>query len=235
MNCEETRDLLMDFIGDEISKADAQQLKKHLTTCTDCREELARISATKACLLKGWPDEAVPQPLVFSFNQPASQQRWSWPGFWAWPPAVRISLSIAMCFMLCIVMLAVARTRIQFDHGNFAISFGSMGASSAALPPASLNLTGAASNQEQLRGLVSQVVSEQAQRQNDQWQHLIVQVRTEWESQRQTDLQGISGKLKYLESTQNLIWKETAKNNSYVESLARDVYLRTGLAQAAQP
>jgi hypothetical protein len=78
-------------------------------------------------------------------------------------------------------------------------------------------------------------VSEQAQRQNDQWQHLIVQVRTEWESQRQTDLQGISGKLKYLESTQNLIWKETAKNNSYVESLARDVYLRTGLAQAAQP
>jgi anti-sigma factor RsiW len=234
MNCEETRDLLMDFIGDEISKADAQHLKKHLATCPGCREELARISATKACLLKGWPDETAPQPLVFNFSQPSSQQRWSWPGFWAWPPAIRASLSIALCFMLCIVTLAVTRTRIQFDHGNFAISFGSAAVSSAAIPTASLNLTGAASNQEQLRTLVSQVVSEQAQRQNAQWQQLILQARTEWESQRQTDLQGISGKLKYLESTQNLIWKETAKNNSYVESLARDVYLRTGIARAAQ-
>jgi hypothetical protein len=44
----------------------------------------------------------------------------------------------------------------------------------------------------------------------------------EWEAKRTADFAQISKEFRYLENTQNVVWKETLLNNSNLEMLARN-------------
>jgi len=41
----------------------------------------------------------------------------------------------------------------------------------------------------------------------------------------------IAKQMNYLENTQSVVWKEAARNNSYLDTLARDFYLKTSAQQ----
>ncbi len=113
-----------------------------------------------------------------------------------------------------------------------ALSFGSRTLIS---PEGMAPITGQTINPEQVRLIVEQALNQNQKSQEARWQQLLTETGKEWNLKRQADYATIAGQLKFLESTQNVVWKETIQNKSFVESLARDLYLRTGQARAGQP
>jgi hypothetical protein len=224
MNCEKSRDLMPDWIGQEIDAGELKELKNHLHACTTCRQELAQLSGLRGSLLSAWPDEPIPRPIRFEFDRPSPANPW-W-RFQRWPLYLKSSLTVTACFLVCLAGLSFSRTKIQLNQGDFSITFGEGTAEKA---PASKVISA-----DQFQSLLKKAVADLDQRQNLRWQELF-QTREEAESRREVELRGLSSKLRYLETTQTLVWKETLLNKSYVESLARDLYLRTSQARSSQP
>src|SRR5215475_12137444 len=77
MNCEKSRELFVDYLGEEPSKTEIPELQKHLKLCSACRQELALLARTKSTLQAGWPDESIPQSLTFDFDLPKRQGFWN--------------------------------------------------------------------------------------------------------------------------------------------------------------
>ena len=48
MNCERSRELFADYLGEELARGEAQELQLHLKTCQGCRQELALLGSTKS-------------------------------------------------------------------------------------------------------------------------------------------------------------------------------------------
>src|SRR2546426_1956600 len=124
MNCEKSRELFADYLGEELSQSETRKLKDHLGACQTCRQELSLLSSTKTALKVGWPDESIPQSLTFEFVKPSPQRSWSQLGRFSLPKVVWVSLSVSACFILCLLSLALLRTQIQIENGKFKLSFG---------------------------------------------------------------------------------------------------------------
>jgi hypothetical protein len=228
MNCNQVRDLLVDYLGGEIGRQDGRNFKHHLLSCPACRKELAALRSTQNTLVQGWPEELIPQPLSFKLEAPTPSTRKPFWGLGTLPPFLRWPLTVTASFILCISTLALTRSSFQYSQGQFSVSFGQpAGFRSGALAgPLS---------QEQIKMAVAQEIGEHPKGQEAQLKVLLAQFEERWASQQQSGYQQVANRLKYLEATQNLVWKETAQNKSYVESLARDFYLRSGVARAERP
>jgi hypothetical protein len=231
MNCEQSRNLWIEYLGEEIRKEDGGQLRQHLLGCPNCRKELSALHSTQNVLREGWPEEPIPQPLTFQVeSHPVLPPRRFWglgelPAFLQWP------LTVTVSFCLCVLALALTKTSFEFSQGQLALSFGSK----TVFSPRSISSGQSALSLEQVRQTVEQTLSQNQKMQEIRWQQLLNQAGSDWNSKRQANYETVAGRLKYLESTQNVVWKETIQNKSYVESLARDLYLRTGQARANQP
>src|SRR5438477_4610172 len=110
MNCQKSRELFADYLGEELSQLHTKQMKDHLTTCEVCRQELSLLTNTKAALRVGWPDESIPQSLTFEFVKPSPQSFWSQLGWFSLPKVVWAGLGFSACFILCFSSLALLRT-----------------------------------------------------------------------------------------------------------------------------
>jgi hypothetical protein len=232
MNCETARSYLVEYLGEEIGREEGRQLRQHLLDCPSCRRELSALKSTCRAMKQGWPEEPIPQPISFKLESRRLSSSWKigWlselPSFLRWP------LTVTASFCICLLALALTKTSFQFSHGQAALSFGgrtviSTGEMVSQSQPA-LNL-------EQVRLTIEQAMNQNQKMQEARWQQLLNQAGMAWNSKRQADYETVTGRLQYLESTQNVVWKETIQNKSYVESLARDLYLRTGQARADKP
>ena len=235
MNCEMSRELFADYLGEELSQLDTKQLKDHLNACEVCREELSLLSSTKAALRVGWPDESIPQSLTFEFVEPSPQRFWSQLGRFSLPKVAWVSLSVSVGFILCLLSLALLRTQIQIENGKFKLSFGQPEQLVSATGITQLNSrTPVNINHEAFQVLIDEALQRFEQNQNARLQQALLEAKTEWETKRNADLVRVAKEFKYLESTQNVVWKETVRNNSFLETLARGLYVKTSSSGPVQ-
>jgi hypothetical protein len=82
MNCERSRELFLDYLGDEIEKQQARELNHHLKVCQICKQEFALLSGVRATLRSGWPDEEIPQHLTFDIPKTRSRGFLGWTSRW---------------------------------------------------------------------------------------------------------------------------------------------------------
>jgi len=221
MNCEKSRELFADYLGEELTKAEGLQLQEHLRSCVSCRQELALLSCTKSTLRVAWPEESMPQDLSFEFSARAV------PGFWSrllslrWPRAVSASVAVTACFVVCLLSLALLRAQIRIDKGGFSLSF-SQSPHMAPENSAGLVTAGAPQlNNEAFKVLLDQSLKRFELHQDSKLEQMLQEAKLEWEAKRAADYARVGKELRYLESTQNVVWKETLMNNSNLEMLAR--------------
>src|SRR5262249_11452910 len=124
MNCETSRQWFVDYLGEELEKQEAAELKEHLRACPDCRKEMMQLAEARSALRYAWPDEELPQPLTFHFPEPSSNRRDNVLPWFGLPRAVLVSFSAAACFLLCLVGLTIFHTQIEIKQGTFRVSFG---------------------------------------------------------------------------------------------------------------
>ena len=221
MNCEKSRELFADYLGEELAKTEGLQLQEHLRSCVSCRQELALLSGTKSTLQVAWPEESIPQHLSFEFAGGAE------PGFWSrlltlrWPRVVSASVAVTACFLVCLLSLALLRAQIRVDKGGFSLSFNrsaqpAVGSSAALVTAGVLQL-----DPEAVKVLLDQSLKQFERQQDTKLQQMLQDAKLEWEAKRAADYARVGKELRYLESAQNVVWKETLMNNSNLEMLAR--------------
>jgi hypothetical protein len=232
MNCETARSHLIDFLGEEIGREEGGQLKEHLLGCASCRRELSALKSTCNTMKLGWPEEPIPQPISFKLEPRKVGPSWKIGWVNELPPFLRWPLTVTASLCVCLLALALTKTSFQFSQGQVALSFGGRTVIS---PGAMVSQNQPALSLEQVRLTMDHVMNQNQKIQEARWQQLLTQAGMDWNSKRQVDYETFAGRLKYLESTQNVVWKQTIQNESYVESLARDLYLRTGQARAGKP
>src|SRR5437867_7545747 len=182
MNCEKSRELFSDYIGEELSRSNARELKDHLSECQTCRQELSLLSSTEAALKVGWPDESIPQSLTFEFVEPSPQRFWSQLGRFSLPKVAWVSLSVSVGFILCLLSLALLRTQIQIENGKFKLSFGQPVQLVSTNTPTQLNsLAPLKVNNEVVQALIAQVLERFEQNQNTKLQHALQEAKAKWE------------------------------------------------------
>ena len=60
MNCNDTNELLADYLGDELESAERTQFESHLSTCVPCRAEVASLQHAQS-QLQDAPDISIEQ------------------------------------------------------------------------------------------------------------------------------------------------------------------------------
>jgi putative zinc finger protein len=222
MNCEKSRELFVDYLGEELPKTEVRGLQEHLKSCSGCRQELALLARTKSALRVGWPDESIPQSLTFEFATPSERGLWSHLLPSRLPRVVWASLGVTGCFLVCLMSLALLRAQIRLENGNFSLSFGQPIAPASAVVQGPV-VTGAPQlRAEAIKALLDQSLKQFELNQNAKLQQVLQETKLEWETKRNADFARVGKELKYLESTQNVVWKETLLNNSNLEMLARN-------------
>ncbi|MFN8005693.1 MAG: zf-HC2 domain-containing protein [Terriglobia bacterium] len=228
MNCEQAHELIPDYLGKEITREQTNALAAHLKGCPACREELNALAGVQSILRHGWPDEEMPKSL--RLERPRS----SWDRFGRflipgeWPRALAVGVVSTLLFLGCVSLLAFWKTEIDFSQGHFKISFNApVSAPSSTELAQSVTPVSARQNHEELEKIVDTLLVQSEQRQNVKVEQLLLEVRAEMNAHRTADMQKISQALKYLELTQGEVWKASARNTSYLDALARQVYVKT--------
>ncbi len=60
MNCDDIKNLLADYLGDELESAERTQFESHLSTCRPCRAEVAGLQQVQSALTDA-PDISIEQ------------------------------------------------------------------------------------------------------------------------------------------------------------------------------
>ena len=233
MNCQQSHELFPDYLGKEFSPEQSAEFAAHLKTCESCREELISLSGVPSLLRNGWPDEEIPRSLIFETPRSAFRQFVDVFSSRFWPRGVVVCAAATICFILCIGTLAMLRTEIEFKEGQFRVSFNP---SRSLLSPhleANQQLAAVPTtlSRSDLEKLMENVLAQSEQRQNSKFEKLLLETKTEINTNRTEDMQKVSQGLKYLEMTQGEVWKAAARNASYLESLAREVYVKASSTQ----
>jgi len=222
MNCERSRELFADYLGEELAKGEAQELQLHLKTCQGCRQELALLGSTKATLKRALPEVAIPQHLSFNFSKPQPQ------GWFEWlrQPRYATLASVTACFVICVASLAFFRAQLKVGSEGFQISFGSSAAMPAAPALVAPEVTVAGVGKEEVQRLIEARLTEIEQTQTVRFELTLMEAKNQWQTQRQQDWQQMSAGLRYLEANQKSMVQDAARNSTYIQSLANNFYAK---------
>jgi hypothetical protein len=222
MNCEKSRELFADYLGEELARGDAQELQLHLKTCQGCRQELALLGSTKTTLIRALPEVSIPQHVAFNFSKPRPQ------GWFEWLRQSRYATVAAVTagFVVCVASLSMFRTQVKIGQDGFEISFGSSAAQIAVPATIAPQVAVAGLGKEEVQRLVDAKLAEIDQAQTARFDRALMEVRNQWQVQRQQDWQQMSAGLRYLEANQKTMVQDAARNSTYIQSLANNFYAR---------
>jgi len=221
MNCERSRELFADYLGEELARDAAQELQLHLKTCQGCRQELALLGSTKATLKRALPEVTIPRHVSFNFSKPQPQ---------GWFGRLRQSryaslAAVTACFVICVASLALFRTQLKFGSEGVQISFGS---STPATPTPTLvapQVAVAGLGKDEIQRLIEARLTEIELTQTVRFERTLMEAKKQWQAQRKEDWQQVSAGLRYLEANQKSMVQDTARNSTYIQSLA-NIYAR---------
>ncbi|MSO22712.1 MAG: zf-HC2 domain-containing protein [Acidobacteria bacterium] len=222
MNCERSHELFADYLGAELARGEAQELQLHLKTCQGCRQELALLGSAKATLKRALPEVAMPQHLSFNFSKPQPQ------GWFQWlrQPRYATLAAATACFVICVASLALSRAQLKLGSEGVQISFGSSDPTPAAPAPVAPQVAVSGLGKEEVQRLIEAKLSRFEEMQKASFDRGLLQAKKQWQMQRGRDMQQMYGGLRYLESNQKSLVQDAARNSSYVQSLASNLYAK---------
>lgn len=227
MNCDRSRELFADYLGEELARGEAQQFQLHLKTCQGCRQELSLLASTKATLKQALPEVAIPRHLSFNFSKPQPQ------GWFQWlrQPRYATLAAFTACFVICLASLALFRTELEMRNGDFRISFGEPLRATTPAAEERKRSSPVSPTREEVQAAIQQAVQRLQDEQDSRLQQELRKLKFEVETNRQSDRKQVVRGFKFLEETQSLVWKEAAKNSSYLDTIARDLFVKTSSTQ----
>jgi hypothetical protein len=239
MNCDDVRPALLDYVMEEVPPQDCAAISRHLETCTACSEEVGEIRQTVGVLAAGGAYEDVPQRIRV-VTEPAS---W-WLAFWRNPARLAFAGGAAAC--LAIAILALARTTVRYENGDFEIAFG---AAASLQSPAAVPLPQVASEggefatvgasesltRREALALIAEAVAASEARQTDGAARIIEaslnSFEQEAEANRMEDRRELAESFRYVQAAQVNMWKQQVENQQMVSALVH----RAGVEIAPRP
>jgi hypothetical protein len=229
MNCEQVKPALLEYALEDVSAADKQAIAMHLKSCGSCREELAELKNTVSLVARAQVTEEPPRKFRM-VAEPAMEKGSSFAAFWLNP--ARLSFAAAGLFCVAIALLALFRTNISYQQGNFQIAFGASAVSSGApvegnaegklqgreVVPASLS-SGSGLNEGQVRQMIAQAVAAAAVEQQTRTDAIAKSVSGQMQQRWQHDLREMAGSMRYFQAAQTMMWKEQVQNQQLVSAL----------------
>ena len=103
---------LAEFVFDELSASEMGEARRHLSECTNCREQVERFQRTFA-MLRSSPDLEPPRNIVFESEQPVARRMWRW-----FPAAAAIAA------LLLITIALAGRVQVQWRDSQLTVAFG---------------------------------------------------------------------------------------------------------------
>lgn len=222
MNCERSRELFADYLGEELAKGEAQELQMHLKSCLGCRQELSLLASAKATLKQALPEIAMPRHVSFNFSKTQPQ------GWFGWLRQSRYAslAAVTACFVVCVASLALSRTQLKFGSEGVQITFGGSTPAAVTPPPVAPQVTVAGLGKEEVQRLIEAKLTEIEQTQTVRFERTLTEAKNQWQAQRQQDWQQMSAGLRYLEANQKSMVQDAARNSTYIQSLANNFYAR---------
>ena len=218
MNEQTARELLMDYLYDEISAADRKKLEAYMEENPDMRKELSELSETRS-LLQQAPEVTPRNEITIvetgseSESTPSSRIKQLIPSS-VW---MRRALAAAACIALMLVSAAVADVHMQSTQSGFAIYFG--GSPSPQVQGLSDAQTEAIV--EQMKQENAAILTEYADMLNRHNQQQLQQVIAHFERQRINDLQLIDQALSnYQQQTESQITQTRQVLGEVIETMA---------------
>jgi hypothetical protein len=112
MNCDETREHLIELIYDEGGDAPASiEAREHLRTCSACRRELGELRDTRK-YLQLWKDEAPLETVTIAGHDAVGSGGFHW----------KYLRYAAVAAMLVVCFLALANAQITWNREGFSFS-----------------------------------------------------------------------------------------------------------------
>lgn len=201
------RTKLMDWVLEELSPGEAEDLERHVHQCAACAQSLASLKDVRQALLKQLVDREMPSHLVFLPEKSKAIN----PGFLTSLWRTAALAGVAAVVFLGIVLGGYAR----WGHPPWAVP----GAERASMARAEIETI--------VRDTVRFQLAQQRQELATANERLAADLRKEQERA----LAPVAAQLQYLQSAQSVVWKQTQAQNVLVELIARNSVGR----EAAQP
>lgn len=200
MGCPEREAKLTDWVMEELSPPEARELEQHVAHCAECRRSLDRLRRVRQALNSNLTDREMSAHLVFVGE---GRRRLS-AGFLAslWRTAALAAVAAA-------VFLAV------FWGGSFHLR------QRLVVTPA---VQKTALSQSEIRAFVAQAMEEASARQRKEIEAAGEKVALSLRQEQMADLARLAQRLRYLESAQSAVWKQTQQQGQLVDLMARNSF-----------
>jgi len=118
MNCPDFEKLIAERVAEELTAEQRAEMDAHEQSCSGCRHALAEWQRMQAMLLASWPEEN-PRMSFFLPNP-------SPPGSWLETARTWFGLASMATVAGCLLLLAVLRPAVSYDHSQLSINFGTV-------------------------------------------------------------------------------------------------------------
>ncbi|MCH8268181.1 MAG: hypothetical protein IH846_11740 [Acidobacteria bacterium] len=226
MNCEQAKLVLVEYLLEEASGKDREEIGRHLQDCGVCAEEFAQLKQTMALLVRGEASEEIPKRIAV-VAEPVSR----WGAFW--PAGARLALAGGGLLCIAIALLALFRTTVSYEEGNFQIAFGVPAAATSAENSSNIAPAVAGSralSRAEVRELIAEAVAASETRQQNNATLLVETAAQQTEQRRRRDLREMAASFRYFQAAQTMMWKEQVQSQYMMGALVRQV----GSASPAQ-
>ena len=115
MNCPAFEKLIAERIAEELTAEQIAEMDAHEQNCPGCRHALAEWQKMQALLLTNWPAEEPRRP----FFLPSPTQK----GGWLETARIWFGLASMAAVTGCLLLLAVLRPEVAYDHSQLSINF----------------------------------------------------------------------------------------------------------------
>ena len=189
---------LVSLLYGELPSREAQQVKKHLKTCSSCQQAYQELQNTSK-LLRTWEDATPKQNFVFVTEHASRWETWkekihmlSW--------GRRLALGIPAAIVVLLVSLAALNVRFSHHEGEWEIGFGLIPSSEPTDQDKHV-MEAIDQMQKENAVLFARLIQESEYRQERKWQQMLAQFAQNIESRRQQDLRLVGQDLEILHRT----------------------------------
>jgi gas vesicle protein len=199
MACKEWQEKLMDFVLEELRPEEARELELHVSSCAECAGALNEFKDLHASLKRQFTDRQMPAHLVLVPDKPASVPFRFLTGSWG---AAALGGALAAVFLIGIFFGGfLGRTHAPLVRPTAAES----------------TLT-----RSEVEAIVAREVSDRLSQQKTDFQMQNAKLSESLRQEQSRSFTNLAQHMEYLQSAQDLIWKEAQNQNALVQLIARN-------------
>jgi len=186
MNCEESRNLIIDYLYQELNPEDRVRFEKHLASCSACWSELSELKKVRATLGQ-YPDEDPHLKLTFVTEKK--------PIWWKMGEKIRsykVIHNLAWVAAGFLILLSIANLHISLKDGNFNLQMSLLPSRSIAPGTAQLSSSEMERLKSENSAMLVNLLEDYARREKTERAVLLSELYRDFETKRQEDLKLVS-------------------------------------------